>query len=259
MRCALLITIAAVASGDVLTAKCGPEAIVVDGACVAVGSETADDHEDTALLQTKAVSHTVTKHAKHKRSKRSIHRFSIDEQDDVLSLLQGGHKSDSQVYQLCAQDSTGLSDDSEDLFHATTESCGNLTVTNEAGESLPTVYGCIPASIAEGDCLALVESADFFSQHADQNNQLVKVPLQEDSAEASDVFLIEIPTMDEISFLKAMKSIQEQIVLVPGAVVLFQGKGALQASKHRGGFFCGGFCVGMLGFGMITFIRFGVR
>ena len=51
MRCTLFFAIASVASGNVLTAKCGPqtkvsvggeEATVVDGACVAVGSKTDD-------------------------------------------------------------------------------------------------------------------------------------------------------------------------------------------------------------------------
>ena len=51
MRCTLFLVTAAVASGTVLTAKCGPQTkvsvggedgVVVDGACVAVGSKTAD-------------------------------------------------------------------------------------------------------------------------------------------------------------------------------------------------------------------------
>lgn len=166
-------------------------------------------------------------------------------------MLQGGHTTDSKVYQLCAQNNDGLVGDSEDMFHTVTQSCGNLTLTTEDSDETGTVYACIPASVAEGECFDFVEAADWLSQHDGEQNSVLQVGLQSSNSEASDVFLVEIPTMDENSLLKAMRHIQEKAALFPGAVVLFQGKGMNQALRHRHpGFVLAATLLLMVGFGI---------
>lgn len=181
------------------------------------------DHDDTLLLQTRA----VTKEARRKKVP-SIHRYHINVKNDSVSLLQGSASElpeDVTVYQVCAVDDTGNGEEAEDAYGAHIDTGGMMEVFNEAGESQGMIVGISAASVSDGTCVCLQEGPDWVSSATE--NSLFNVQAV-DCSDTSDVVLFEIPDMDSKHFSKVKDEIKKAMRDFPDPRVLFHGSGAKQ-------------------------------
>ena len=192
--------------------------------CVASSDDLVPDQDDTLLLQTRA----STKEVKKPRSK-NIHRLQLEVQESGISLIQADQNTGA-VFQICAGDDSGNSEETVDVFDVTTDSCGSFDLTNEDGEQLGVVTGCFKHSVEEGTCFNFVGQPEWSSNSL--ANTLVSVPCV--VSDNNDVLLIEVPTMDQSRLEQAHDQIQKQMKEFPGAHVLLYGKGARDQREHMG-------------------------
>lgn len=195
---------------------------------------TCSEHDDTLLLQTKAVTKTisedkaVTKTISEDKSKAlRVHRFRVDTEENGVSLLQG-HLEDqsSVVYSVEAVEDTAEED--TDGHGSVTDHCGEMHVFNAAGESLcENLAGCSAAPITSGEGFIFSESSDF---QVDEG-VLVQLTVAQ-ASESDDVVLIAIPDMDEDKLLMAKDEIEKKMQDYPEASVLFTGAGARHVEQY---------------------------
>jgi len=196
------------------------------------------DHDDTLLLQTRAVTTEARAPAPARKKKvPNFHRYHINIQEDAVSLLQSKRAAPEPaddladpelsdnfvVYTAVAYDNAGVAEEVEDAYGSELDTGGEVEVYDEAGDSACTLKGFSAESIPEEGYLSFIEGPDFCSSV--NNNSMVNVE-GVDTSNASDVFLIEIPDMDSKHVSKAEEMISNKLQDWPDHRVLLHGNGA---------------------------------
>lgn len=204
--------------------------------CLSLAEDCIPEHDDMSMLQTRAV-------AKDSRKKvPKVHRYYInfeeeEEEETTVTLLQGKRATPKQpdelpdtalpdgavMWTVRPTDDSGVGEDTQDSYGSRYERGGAVEMYDESGEIKCTVTGFSPTSVSPEASFGFPESPDFCdSMPADG---IVYVNTM-DISSASEVFLIEIPSMDSKHFPKVQDEIHKAMLEFPDPRILFHGSGA---------------------------------